>query len=144
VSGASSSGLVHSIQARLKKAAQEAGRPFAEVLELYAVERFLHRLGRSPHSERFVLQGAILLRHWLGADTRPTRDVDLLGPVDLDEDALRQVLEALLTLDVKEDGITFDTASIVVRPIRAGSEVLGLRTKFNGSHSRLNSDPNDS
>jgi Nucleotidyl transferase AbiEii toxin, Type IV TA system len=82
-------GLVHSVQARLKNQAQESGRPFAELLELYAIERFLHRLGRSPHRDDFVLKGALLLRHWLGADTRPTRDIDLLGPVDLGEAELR-------------------------------------------------------
>ena len=32
------SALVHSIQARLKNAAREGGRPFAELLELYAVD----------------------------------------------------------------------------------------------------------
>ena len=42
-------GFVHSIQARLKNTARESDRPFAELLELYAVERFLHRLGRSPY-----------------------------------------------------------------------------------------------
>ena len=54
------SALVHSIQARLKNAAREGGRPFAELLELYAVERFLHRLGRSPHRDHFVLKGAFV------------------------------------------------------------------------------------
>lgn len=51
-------GLVHSVQVRLKNEARERGRPFAELLELYAVERFLHRLGRSAHRDRFVLKGA--------------------------------------------------------------------------------------
>jgi len=51
-------GLAHSVQVRLKNAATQAGRPFSELLELYAVERFLHRLGRSRHRERFVLKGA--------------------------------------------------------------------------------------
>lgn len=54
--------LAHSIQARLKNAATERGRPFVELLELYAVERFLHRLGRSRQCDRFVLKGALLLR----------------------------------------------------------------------------------
>lgn len=124
------SGPVQSIQDRLKSAARERGRPFAELLELYAVERFLHRLGRSPHRERFVLKGALLLRHWLGADTRPTRDVDLLGPVDLDADALRALLDDLLRADVEDDGIDFEIGSIAIRPIRAESAVLGLRAKF--------------
>jgi hypothetical protein len=125
------SGLVHSIQARLKNAAREQGRPFVELLELYAIERFLHRLGRSPHRERFILKGALLLRHWLDAQTRPTRDVDLLGPVDLDEMALREFLGDLLRLKVEDDGIRFEIGSIAVRPIRPGSTVLGLRAKFN-------------
>jgi hypothetical protein len=46
------------------------------------------------------------------------------------------VLEELLDVDVEEDGITFDSSSIVVRPIRPGSEVLGLRAKFNGTLGR--------
>jgi len=124
------SGLVQSIHDRLKNAAQERGRPFAELLELYAVERFLHRLGCSPHRERFVLKGALLLRHWLGSDTRPTRDIDLLAPVDLDPGGLREVLGELLRVEVEVDGIEFDLNSIFVRPIRAESTVLGLRAKF--------------
>lgn len=53
------SGLVHSVQARLKNEARESDRPFAELLELYAVERFVHRLGRSPHREHFVLMASV-------------------------------------------------------------------------------------
>lgn len=124
------SGLVHSVQARLKNAARESGRPFAELLELYAVERFLHRLGRSPHRDHFVLKGALLLRHWLGAETRPTRDIDLLGPVALGQERLRELLGDLLRLAVEDDGIEFSLDSIAVRSIRAESTVLGLRAKF--------------
>lgn len=40
-------GLVHSILSRLKNEAKAKGRPFTEVLELFAIERFLHRLGTS-------------------------------------------------------------------------------------------------
>lgn len=88
MSDSSAAGLAHSVQARLKNAATLAGRPFVELLELYAVERFLHRLGRSPHRTRFVLKGALLLRQWLGTESRPTRDIDLLDPVDLDVHSL--------------------------------------------------------
>ncbi|MBI3607849.1 MAG: DUF933 domain-containing protein [Nitrospirae bacterium] len=123
-------GLVHSVQARLKNEARERDRPFAELLELYAVERFLHRLGRSPYREDFVLKGALLLRHWLGADTRPTRDIDLLGPVDLGQERLRELLGDLLRLAVEDDGIEFSLDSMTIRSIRAESTVLGLRAKF--------------
>lgn len=124
------SGLAHSVQARLKNVAQARGRPFAELLELYAIERFLHRLGRSPHRDKFVLKGALLLRHWLGAETRPTRDIDLLGSLGLEERTLREILGDLLRLAVEDDGIEFDLNSIAVRPIRGESTVLGQRAKF--------------
>ena len=124
------SGLAHSVLDRLKHEAQERNRPFTELLELYAVERFLHRLGRSPHRDDFALKGALLLRQWLGADTRPTRDIDLLGPVDLGEKSLRELILSLLRLAVEDDGIDFKLDSVAVRPIRAESTVLGLRAKF--------------
>jgi predicted nucleotidyltransferase component of viral defense system len=128
--------LVQSVRDRLRNAARDRGRPFTELLELYAVERFLHRLGSSKQSERFVLKGGTLLRSWIGADTRPTRDVDLLGPNDLNEESLRSALEELLNVDVTDDGISFDVGSIITRPIRIGSAVLGLRAKFDGRFGR--------
>jgi len=137
VSQPPATGLAHSVQTRLKNAATLTGRPFAELLELYAVERFLHRLGRSPHRDRFVLKGALLLRHWLGAETRPTRDIDLLGPADLDASALRSAIVDVLSTKTEDDAVAFAAKSIVVRPIRAGSAVLGLRAKFDATLGRV-------
>ena len=34
------------------------------LLTRYALERLLHRLSLSPHRERFVLKGAMLLATW--------------------------------------------------------------------------------
>lgn len=129
--------FAHSVQARLKNVAALGGRPFVEVLELYAAERFLHRLGRSPHRDRFVLKGATLLRQWLGAQTRPTRDIDLLGPLDLDAGALRGAIADILRTAVEDDAIDFVESSIVVRPIRGNSAVLGLRAKFDATLGRI-------
>jgi hypothetical protein len=50
--------IAASVRQRLQNAAKAAGRPFQEVLEYYAMERFLYRLGRSPHAGRFVLKMA--------------------------------------------------------------------------------------
>jgi len=132
----SPAGLVHSIQARLKNAARETGRPFAELLELFAVERFLHRLGRSEHRERFVLKGALLLRHWLGIHTRPTRDIDLLVSADMNAERLHGLLRELLLVEVEDDGIEFQLDSITIRSIRVESPVLGLRAKFDAQLGR--------
>lgn len=40
--------LAHSVQSRLKNAAAEAGRPFAEVLERYAAERLSEGFASHP------------------------------------------------------------------------------------------------
>ncbi|MBM3310269.1 MAG: nucleotidyl transferase AbiEii/AbiGii toxin family protein [Candidatus Aminicenantes bacterium] len=127
------SGLAHSIQARLKNEAHRTGRPYVELLELFAVERFLYRLARSRHRDSFVLKGALLMRHWLGADSRPTRDIDLLGPVDTKADRLLANLQELLALEVEEDGIAYQPESIIVAPIRLESPVLGLRARFDAT-----------
>lgn len=129
-------GRAASVLDRLKSEARRTGRPAAELLELYAVERVLHRLGLSAHRDRFVLKGALLLREWLGEATRPTKDIDLLGPTNLEPDELRRIIEEILQVEVEEDGIEFLPESIVVRPIRIGSAVLGLRAKFDGRIAR--------
>jgi hypothetical protein len=127
------SGLPHSIQARLKNEARKRGRPYVELLELFAVERFLYRLARSPLRERFVLKGALLLRHWLGVDTRPTRDIDLLAPANTDAATLKDQILELLASDVADDGIVFLPESMTIAPIRLESPVLGFRAHFDAT-----------
>ena len=52
--------LPASIQDRLLKQARFSGRPFNELLQYYAIERFLYRLSQSKHVGQFVLKGALL------------------------------------------------------------------------------------
>ena len=68
-----------SVRQRLQNVAKKANRPFQEVLEYFAMERFLYRLARSQHGDRFVLKGALMFRVWNAPTSRPTRDIDLLG-----------------------------------------------------------------
>jgi hypothetical protein len=49
-----------SVRQRLLNYARVSGRPFAEVLQYYAMERFLYRLSASPHVATFTLKGALL------------------------------------------------------------------------------------
>lgn len=125
-------GPAHSILDRLKNEARARHRPVAELLELYAIERLLHRLGCSHHRDQFVLKGGLLVRHWLGMEGRPTRDIDLLGPVGLSADQLRAILGDVLTLNMPGDGMSFDAGSVTIQPIRGESAGLGLRAKFDG------------
>ena len=85
-------GLARSVQVRLAVHAKSIGVDPNLVLTRYAVERFLYRPSRSPHVERFVLKGALLLLAWLGETLRPTRDADLLGLGDLSDADLVGIL----------------------------------------------------
>ena len=71
-----------SVRQRLLNYAKANGRPFAEVLQYYAMERFLYRLSMSPHVETFTLKGALLLTAWQAPISRPTMDIDFLGRTD--------------------------------------------------------------
>lgn len=138
------SGIAQSVQVRLQAKANREGRPYAELLQLYGIERLLYRLARSKHRDSLILKGAYLLKLWLGLDSRPTRDIDLLGPEGLDEQAVRQILVDIVETRVEDDGLELDAESIVVRRIRPGSPVHGMRAKFDGylgrSHVRFQVD----
>jgi hypothetical protein len=97
------------------------------VLTRYAVERFLYRLSRSPHVERFVLKGALLMLVWLGEELRPTSDADLLGYGDLTEETLAKVLRQVAAHEVEPDGVELLADSVRVEAIRAEDDYGGWR-----------------
>jgi hypothetical protein len=100
------------------------------VLGRFAVERFLYRLSKSRHAERFVLKGAMLMLVWLGETLRPTRDLDLLGSGDLSEPALTDTLAEVCSVVVDPDGIEFQPETIEVEPIRVEDVYGGMRARM--------------
>ncbi|MEK7382594.1 MAG: nucleotidyl transferase AbiEii/AbiGii toxin family protein, partial [Elusimicrobiota bacterium] len=76
------SNLSASVQARLQNHARASKRPFQELLQYYAMERFLYRLSTSPHRARFVLKGALMLHVWEAPLARATKALDFLGRLD--------------------------------------------------------------
>jgi Nucleotidyl transferase AbiEii toxin, Type IV TA system len=67
-----------SVRERLLNQARSQTRPFQELLQYYAMERFLYRLSRSRYAEKFILKGALLLTAWRAPLSRSTMDIDLL------------------------------------------------------------------
>jgi hypothetical protein len=120
-------GLAQSVQVRLARHARTIGVDPNLVLTRYAVERFLYRLSRSPHADRFVLKGALLLLVWLGETLRPTRDADLLGFGDLSDDALRQIARDVCGVEVEPDAVSFLADTVDVQPIREEDAYGGRR-----------------
>jgi predicted nucleotidyltransferase component of viral defense system len=120
-------GLPASVHVRLVRHARAVGADPNHVLARFAAERFLYRLSRSPHGERFVLKGALLMLVWLGETIRPTRDADLLGFGDLSEAALARIFREICETDVERDGVEFVAASVRVAPIRVEDPYGGQR-----------------
>jgi hypothetical protein len=65
--------------------ARRERRPADELRTLYVLERFLYRLSASPHRDRLVLKGGLLLSAF--GQRRPTRDFDLLANTTSNEPA---------------------------------------------------------
>lgn len=124
--------IAASVRARLLNMSRQTNRPFQELLQYYAMERFLYRLGRSSHVERFILKGALLLRVWDAPISRPTRDVDLLGHVQSDADNLVRIVCEICATEVEPDGMDFDRATVSGATIKEAAEYAGVRVKFAG------------
>lgn len=125
----SNDGQAESIRHRLRKVMTSRGEDVSLGLQRYAVERFLYRLGRSQHRERFILKGATLFAIW-GTAYRPTRDIDFTGYGSSDpESVIRAVREICETPD-DVDALLFETESITAQAIRDNSEYGGLRIRL--------------
>lgn len=109
----------------LRKLAKSQGRSTDELLVLYVLERFLCRLSRSPHRERLILKGGLLLAV-LDA-RRTTRDVDLLARcLDRDVDSVLQLI-AEIALAELDDGVLYEPESARTAPIREDDLYAGVR-----------------
>jgi hypothetical protein len=107
-----------SVHARLQNHARATKRPFQELLQYYAMERFLYRMSKSPHRSRFVLKGALMLHVWDAPLARATKDVDFLGRLDNSLENLQRVVREVCAAEVEPDGMVFDPATIGTERIR--------------------------
>jgi Nucleotidyl transferase AbiEii toxin, Type IV TA system len=125
-----------SIRQRILNKSRNQGRPFQELLQYFAMERFLYRLAKSPYSDRFVLKGALLLTAWRAPQSRPTMDIDLEGRVNNQLDHIKEVVGTVCEVDVEPDGIAFNRASIEVSRIKEDADYEGVRVQFHATLAR--------
>ena len=124
--------MVASVHQRLLTISKEKNRPFNDLLQLYALERWLFRLSQSSQRDRFVLKGALLLVAWNIPSTRPTRDIDLLGNASNELEAVRVTIAEITATPVDDDGLKFDPATVVTERIAEDADYEGVRAKFQG------------
>jgi hypothetical protein len=122
--------LSASVHARLMNLARAGGRSFNDLLQLYAMERFLFRLSVSKDAAGFVLKGALLMRVWDPASYRATRDIDLLGRMHNDARGIAAIMASACSSNPEPDSLRFDAASVRVEPIAVQNEYEGIRVAF--------------
>ena len=122
-----------SVRQRLLNQSRAQGRPFQELLQYFAMERFLYRLSLSPFSERFVLKGALLLTAWRAPLSRPTMDIDLAGRTSNALDHIAEFVRAICDVFAEPDGIEFDRALIEASRIKEDADYGGVRVRFHAT-----------
>lgn len=115
-----------SVRARLLNRSKERREPFQLVLTDYVRERLLYRLSQTPHRDRFILKGAMLLTKWFDDPLRPTKDLDFLAIGNDDQEEMVRIFKEVCTVPC-DDGVVFDVGSIKVDRIREENEYGGLR-----------------
>ncbi|GMQ84281.1 MAG: nucleotidyl transferase AbiEii/AbiGii toxin family protein [Gammaproteobacteria bacterium] len=125
--------IAASVRQRLLNKAREMGHPFSELLQYFAMERFLYRLSKSSHADKFVLKGALMFSAWQAPFARPTMDIDLLGITDNSVDAIVAVTKEICLQEVEADGLMFDPDSVGGERIVEDADYGGVRVRFRGT-----------
>lgn len=119
-----------SILARLKNRSEILKRPFAEILQYYAMERFLYRLSKTKYAAKFILKGGLLFYVWNVPLRRPTRDIDFRGYVTSDSEHLLRIFREVAQVSAPEDGLVFDLDSTSIEETQIDADYQGVRVKL--------------
>lgn len=120
-----------SVRDRLKNEARKQGTTLNALLIRFGLERFLYRLGQSPHRDRYLLKGAMLFVSWADMPFRQTQDLDLSAPAPFDPERVEADICDICTIAIEpDDGLVFKADSLRVDPIREANSYRGFRVRF--------------
>jgi hypothetical protein len=123
-----------SVLAKLRNTSKSSRAPFQQVLQLYAIERFLYRISKSRHAQSVILKGALLLMTIGIPSARPTVDINMLRRGRADEASLVRLMKECATVEVEADGLAFISDSVVADEIAKDSEFMETRVLM---HARI-------
>jgi hypothetical protein len=121
-----------SVKKRLLNRTKTDNRSFNELLQYYAMERFLYRLSLSSHVQNYILKGALMLRAWNSPEFRSTMDIDMLGKTGNEQTNIIEQICDILAVEVDPDGLVFDSESIRTERITEDANYEGIRVRFSG------------
>ena len=100
------------VKGRIKSIAKKKHADARILLRLYAMERFLERLGNSRYADHFVIKGGILVTAMVGVSMRSTMDIDAsVRNENLTADDAKRILNEIAHIDL-DDGMTFSVKSV--------------------------------
>lgn len=121
-----------SIRQKLLNLRDEQNQNFTLILNRYARERLLYRIGASSHCDRFILKGATLFTLWDDQPHRMTQDIDLLGIMDGVIPELIGTFQDICSISEGNDGLRFPNDEISGEEIREDQVYGGIRIKLIG------------
>ena len=122
-----------SVRQRLLNQARTDKRTFSELLQYFAMDRFLYRMSISDYADSFILIGALMLRAWKSPVFRPTMDIDILAHRTNNEiSEIEGVIRNICTTAVEPDGLDFDQQSVQGERIVEETAYEGVRVTFFG------------
>ena len=123
-----------SVKQRLLNISRKEKRPFNELIQYYAMERFLYRLSQSDYVDTFILKGALALQVRKVETFRPTMDIDISQEKKHEKTQIIKQIKNILFIKVVEDGLVFDSHSLRFEEIkREATFYKGLRILFLGT-----------
>ena len=112
--------IAASVHDRLLQKSKSDKRPFNELLQYFAMDRFLYRWSRSRYSQFFIQKGALLLRLWGGDEARATKDIDMLANgTSNDLESMTEIVQHVIATEVEDDGLSFDPKSVTAEKKKA-------------------------
>ncbi|MBT1711541.1 nucleotidyl transferase AbiEii/AbiGii toxin family protein [Fulvivirgaceae bacterium PWU5] len=125
--------IAASVRERLMLQARKDKRPFDELLQYAAMDRFLYRWSKSNSASYFILKGALMLRVWSINEQRATRDIDMLAKdTRNDLESITTIIQEVMALDVEPDGFVFSPETVTMERITEDADYQGVRVKFIG------------
>jgi len=119
-----------SVRAKLMNIAKRENIDFDALLLRYFQERFLCRLAISEFSDSFVLKGGLLLICLKMPRSRPTKDIDFLAEQLKNDSAKLEYIFRNIAELPGDDGISFDSSSIILERIKEDADYEGIRVKI--------------
>ena len=123
--------IAASVRARLLNKARAKKLDFNLLLTRYALERMLYRLSISGQRDQFLLKGALLFDLWFDVPHRPTHDADLLGFGSAEIPHLENLFREISQIE-GDDGIVFQTDTVISAEIRKDANYTGVRVTLMG------------